>query len=372
MTTIWRPEKIDVSSSQRLPAYSQSEILPIAEDRWFWDFAPVVDPTGCKYTMDGAEYWLALSAPKSANASHRHFVASLAVLRFAHERWSYIGDLQLRDTHPGNREWAGMAVIEGAELRVYFTSAGLRETPETGYQQKLWAATGPVSVLLKPGTCKEWRDTGELVSAKPGPYLPADQADGEPGKIHAFRDPFFFTSLANNDRYFVFSASSSQVSSSWNGCVGLATFNSSSECWEHRPPLIVSDGTSTELERAHVIPHDGHYYLFWSTPGYTFNPAVAAPTGLYGAVSDRIDSGYRLLNGSGLVAANPEERPSQDYSWYVSRDLQVQGFVDLPGQQPGMPSGDPDSQRFAGTASPRFFLQLDGDRASVILQQDTD
>ena len=252
-----------------------------------------------------------------------------------------------------------MAVVNEKKLIAYFTSAGLRDTPGSGYQQRLWAATVSQSALEHPESCLEWTQVDEVVSADEGPYLIADQAAGEPGLINAFRDPFLVSDSGAD--YVVFSASSAQVDSKWNGCIGLAKRDELSGRWEHLAPLIQSEGTSTELERAHIIRIDDLYYLFWSTPSYTFSPEVSGPTGLYGAVSDCIDGGYRLLNDSGLVVANPASRPSQDYSWYVTQDLRVQGFVDLPRKGTAIE----EQAWFAGTASVPFSLRLDGDRTRL-------
>ena len=62
----------------------------------------------------------------------------------------------------------------------------------------------------------------------------------------------------------------------------------------------------------------------------------------------------RPLNGTGLVLANPSDRPQQTYSWYVDASLTVCSFVDvLPG------SG------FGGVPAPLLRLTLDGTRAHL-------
>jgi levansucrase len=76
---------------------------------------------------------------------------------------------------------------------------------------------------------------------------------------------------------------------------------------------------------------------------------------------------YEPLNGTGLVAANPPEAPCQAYSWWVTSDLEVAGFVDLTGLDGQPPVDDPAWRRahFGGMPAPRFRLVLDGNRARV-------
>jgi levansucrase len=47
-------------------------------------------------------------------------------------------------------------------------------------------------------------------------------------------------------------------------------------------------------------------------------------------VADDVLGPWRPLNGTGLVAANPEEAPFQTYSWWVDASLDVWGFIDYP------------------------------------------
>ena len=368
MTTIWTPTSISAHDLEphRLSGNRVQTAGSIVSNRWFWDFAPVLDADGACYRIGQSEVWLALTAPISGDPSERHFVASLAVLYFAKGQWKFLGELMLRHTHPGNREWAGMAIARESTLRVYFTSAGSRDR-ERGYQQRLWSASCPIVVLEDPTADQPWTDAREVLQAAEGPYLPADQEDGQPGMIRAFRDPFYFTAGESRSEHLVFTASSVDVTSRYNGAIGYAEFSRSTDSWEHRGAIIVSSDVATELERAHVIEFGGLYYLFWSTPAYAFRMDLGYPTGLYGAVAERLDGKFRLLNGHGLVLTNPENRPFEQYSWFVSRDLTVQGFVDLP-EYPADRLGDgpPDSQeKFAGTAGPRCSLVLEGELARI-------
>ena len=106
----------------------------------------------------------------------------------------------------------------------------------------------------------------------------------------------------------------------------------------------------------------GLYYLFWSTQRHVFNPdGPTGPTGLYGMVSDRIDGGWRPLNGTGLVFANPDAAPKQAYSWLVLPDLQVISFIDAWGSD----GSDANARRFGATFAPMLRLQVQGDAAGL-------
>ena len=121
------------------------------------------------------------------------------------------------------------------------------------------------------------------------------------------------------------------------------------------PPCLHAEGVNNELERAHLVYHAKHYYAFWSTQTATFAPGLRhAPGGLYGMVADSMAGPWRPLNGTGLVLANPVDRPLQTYSWFVDASLTVCSFVDV------LPDGT-----FGGVPAPLFRLALDGDRATV-------
>ena len=79
-------------------------------------------------------------------------------------------------------------------------------------------------------------------------------------------------------------------------------------------------------------------------------------------VADSMAGPWRPLNGSGLVLANPADRPLQTYSWFVDADLRACSFVDL------LPDGS-----FGGVPAPLMQLELDGDRAALraIAQEQT-
>jgi levansucrase len=183
--------------------------------------------------------------------------------------------------------------------------------------------------------------------------MPADAHEGEAGKIKAFRDPAYFRDPADGAEYIAFTASLAGSGSAFNGAFGLARKQASG--WVLMPPCLHADGVNNELERAHLVFHVKHYYAFWSTQSATFAPGLGeAPGGLYGMVADSMAGPWRPLNSSGLVLANPADRPLQTYSWFVDAALTICSFVDI------LPDGT-----FGGVPAPLLQLELDGDQARV-------
>ena len=74
-------------------------------------------------------------------------------------------------------------------------------------------------------------------------------------------------------------------------------------------------------------------------------------------VADNMAGPWRPLNGTGLVLANPADRPLQTYSWYVDAALTVCSFVDV------LPDGS-----FGGVPAPLMQLELDGAHAALRVQ----
>ncbi len=134
-------------------------------------------------------------------------------------------------------------------------------------------------------------------------------------------------------------------------------------------PVLRVDGLNNELERPHIVARDGRYYLFFSTQRRVFAPdGPNGPNGLYAMVAEQVLGPYRPVNGSGLVAANPAEAPYQSYSWWVTGELDVAGFIEMPGlmDDPANESAETRRAHFGGVPAPRFRIALDGDRAWVI------
>jgi levansucrase len=253
-------------------------------------------------------------------------------------------------------------VLRDGAVTLFFTAAGAATRPG-GYQQSLWASSAK---LGEDGWPAGWSEPAPLI-ARPSPlYQLADAHDGAPGTIKAFRDPAYFRDPADGAEYLAFTASLGGSSSAFNGAFGLVTCHTGE--WQLLPPLITADGVNNELERAHLVYHEGRYYAFWSTQTHTFVPDLRhAPTGLYGMVADSLLGDYRPLNGTGLVLANPADEPQQTYSWYVDASLQVCSFVDMHGLKGAPVPTEAAAARaaFGGVPAPLLRLEISGDTCQL-------
>lgn len=363
MTTAWTAPFLAVVSRTRantIPRVGEQRHAALDPGRLYWDMWPVQDESGHRAHPAGRDLWMALTAPYRGDPALRHFEAKIHLLeRRSDDAWHDLGPVLPDVPMPYEREWAGSALLRGGVMSLYFTAAGTAERPG-GYQQSLWHSAARIGA---DGLPQDWSPPKPLI-AQPSPlYQLADAHDGAPGTIKAFRDPAFFRDPADGAEYCAFTASLGGSSSAFNGAFGLARWQAGE--WQLLPPLIAAEGVNNELERAHLVFHEGRYYAFWSTQTHTFAPHLRpAPTGLYGMVADSLLGAYRPLNGSGLVLANPAEHPHQTYSWYVDASLQVSSFTDFwqLGEGPLPAPAEAAGEAFGGVPAPLLQLAIDGDR----------
>jgi len=322
----------------------------LAADRLYWDMWPLQDPAGRQAIIAGRELWMALTAPDRGDPALRHFEAKIHWLERVGGAWHDRGPVLPTGEVPYEREWAGSALFDEGRVTLFFTAAGCSRRAG-GYRQELWSASANVGA---DGWPQSWSAPAPLVDHYGADYMPADAHEGLPGAIKAFRDPAWFRDPADGTEWLAFTASLAGSPSAFNGAFGLAR-----RCprlgWVLTPPCLHAEGVNNELERAHLVFHVKHYYAFWSTQTATFAPGLRhAPGGLYGMVADSMAGPWRPLNGTGLVLANPADRPLQTYSWFVDADLRVSSFVDV------LPDGS-----FGGVPAPLLRLELDGERAGL-------
>lgn len=352
MTSAWTAEhvrQITPGAGACIPPVLAPARSGLRNDRYYWDMWPVQDADGKPMTRAGRELWMALTAPNRGDPALRHFEAKIHWIERLGKSWIDRGPAMPDRAVPYEREWAGSALYHRGVITLFFTAAGSAER-KGGYRQELWQADVTIG---EGGYPKEWTFPTPLVTGYGPHYMPADAHDGEPGMIKAFRDPAYFRDPADGAEYLAFTASLAGSDSAFNGAFGLA--RRVGPDWVLTPPCLHAEGVNNELERAHLVFHVKHYYAFWSTQNGTFAPDLRhAPGGLYGMVADSMQGPWRPLNGTGLVLANPADRPFQTYSWYVDASLTVCSFVDL------LPDGT-----FGGVPAPLLQLELDGDRASM-------
>lgn len=341
------------------PLIGEGDVAPIAPGLTIWDAWPIQQRDGKPtLTADGAEIWMALATPCFPDPDTRHGHARIHLFRRTGEHWHPLGPAMPDGFSPGSREWSGSAIHDTQDdsLTLYFTAAGRRGETVLSFEQRLFMAK---ATLAATGHCENWRGLKEIVPIDTAHYMPTTKGGGI-GTIKAFRDPFYFRDPVSDRDFLYFAGSQAGSTSAYNGVVGMATGTADTPGdWRIQPPILSADGLNNELERPHVILHDGLYYLFWSTQRHVFDPAgPTGPTGLYGAVSQRPDGRWHSLNGSGLVFANPPSGPAQAYSWLVLPDLSVTSFVDDWGPGP--------ERRFGGCFAPFLRLSLERDHAALI------
>lgn len=353
-----------------IPLIREFDVSRFAAGLDFWDMWPVQRRDGSVARFDGDEIWMALSAPALADPAMRHDVARIRLLALKGGAYLDVGDLLPADHSPGSREWAGSAVVDDTgnnRVTLYFTATGRRGDSAATFEQRLFETTGSLVWTGGMPQFESWSAPIESVAADGETYVQTAIDGGAPGHIKAFRDPAYFRDPANGCEYLIFAASLKRSENPWNGAVGVAVREG--EHWRLAPPLLSADGLNNELERPHVICRDGAYYLFWSTQRHMFAPSgPSGPNGLYGMVAPSMAGPWSPLNGSALVAGNPDEEPLQSYSWLVLDTFEVVSFVDYWGMMGRALSSAPHLLRrqFGGAPAPRFRLKIDSLSARIV------
>ncbi len=373
-TSHWRAEHVAGISdvfAQSIPAIKPASVKPPVPGLDLWDMWPIQLSDNSTAQFEGWTLWMVLSAPVLPDPDQRHGIACIRLIGERAGEWRDCGNLLPEGLNPGSREWAGSAIYdpETGKVTLFYTVAGYRGEEPLTFAQRLFQTSGTLEFSDGNARVSDWSEPAESVASDDDWYVLVNQSEGRPGFIKGFRDPAYFRDPADGAAYLLFTGSLKSSQSAWNGVIGLARAKDASlTTWELLPPVLAADGLNNEQERPHVIFRDGLYYLFWSTQRHVFAPdGPSGPNGLYGMVAPSIMGPYEPLNGTGLVAANPPEAPFQTYSWWVSNELSVAGFVDLVGLDGKPPVDDPAWRRahFGGVPAPRFRIELDGSHARV-------
>lgn len=337
-----------------------------------WDCWPFETPQGVTVVLDGWTPWVVMCAPRDLHPDLRHDIARLRLMLERDGVWRDCGFLLPEDLNPGAREWAGSTVYDAASghVTLFYTATGRRGDSGRSFEQRLFQTSGKLEHSGEVIRVASWSEPVESVAADGNHYVIVNQSVGAPGFIKGFRDPFHFRDPADGADYLLFTASDAGSSAAFNGVVGLARAQDGDfGGWSLLPPLVSANGVNNEMERPVLRVQDGRYYLFWSTQRRTFDPSgPTGPNGLYGMVADRLAGPWRPLNGTGLVAPNPDEEPVQTYSWWVMDSLDVAGFVDNWGLQGRSLTEQPELivSTFGGVPAPRFRIALNGDSAQIV------
>jgi levansucrase len=362
---------LTLTEANTIPAFPA---MPDARIAGFdlWDMWPVEQADGRLPRFDGAALWMVLTAAAQPDPDDRHALARIHLASERNGQWTLHQPVFPDGFTPGDREWSGSAVLDEARecLTVYFTAAGRRGSRTATLEQRLFEARCRFRANEGSFTLSDWSAPVESVVADGSDYMVADQITGTGGEILGFRDPGFFRDPASGRNFLFLTGSCARSSSRWTGVIGVAEADSAAPSgWRLLPPVLNAAGLNNELERPHMRVVAGRYYLFWSTQRKVFAAGgPSGPTGLYGAVAEGPLGPYKLLNGSGLVAGNPEQAPAQEYSWWVLDDLQVIGFADFPGIADPAAITTTEQRRagFAGHPAPFFRIALDAATSRVV------
>ena len=122
-------------------------------------------------------------------------------------------------------------------------------------------------------------------------------------------------------------------------------------------PILSAFGACIQTEMPRIIKVDKLYYLFTITHKSMF-PHSFGVDGLYGFVSDKPFSGYKPVNGSGLILGCSSKQPTGAYAfniYYDSGRWFVHSFIDTVPN----PNGD-GTYRIGGCLNRTVELVLDG------------
>lgn len=339
------------------------EVLPGFD---VWDMWQLTHSNGATALFEGQSLWFFLATPKLDDPEHRHDSARIRVISLGDAGWSDHGWALPQELSPGSREWSGCAVLgEPGLVTLYFTAAGRRGCAQT-YEQRLFEATAQLTVSGGSFALGPWSVPIESVCADEHWYARADEIEAPATGIKGFRDPCYFCDPKDGEEYLLFTGNAEWSDAPYNGVIGIA--RREAENWVLQPPIVTAIGVNSELERPHVIVRGEGYYLFWSTHGSRFAQGLNAPTGLYAMFAEHFAGPWKPVNGTGLVAANPDSSPLQAYCWCVTAELDVISFVDYPGVLGHVLPADPAERRrlFGGTAAPWFKLQFQHDQVTIL------
>jgi len=354
------------SAATTVPAIGGSAAPRVLADEDVWDMWPVQEPDGSPSIVHGRELWMALSAPAVGHPEERHDRARLRLLARTGDGWRDLGHVFADGTSPGSREWSGSAVRRAdGTVSVFYTAAGERCEARPTFAQRVIEAR-PTLVIGEGDIRLDGHvEHREVLRSDGRTYLPADEIEGGPGRIRAFRDPGWFRDPADGREYLLVAASV-PWEDRFMGAVALAA--AGPDGWSLRAPLIVAEGINHEIERPHIVVDGSRYLLLFSTQRHAFHPPGSAPTGLYGFAAPHLTGPYEPLNGSGLVIQNPPGEPDRAYAWLVLPDLRVVSFLNYrsaKGTDLRWAAAAQARERFGGTAAPVLQLALDRLTTSV-------
>jgi levansucrase len=389
MASLWTPlmvESISLDVNVTLPLVIHPE-EHFDEGTYVWDAWPIRNRDGSVAEFDGWTVMIALSATWNEVEETGEAFYTLSELRYWYANdgdWRPGGLVFTREEGLGSRQWAGSAVYDddSGEVTFYYTAVGdpdapsIEEDPAPGpvsifneaigrpsTVQRLAAATGTVAVT-EDGVAFDDVGDHRIIGEADGFWYDTYETYLAATAVYGFRDPEYFRNPLTDEEHILFTGNAGGLAGPYNGAVGLMTRDDDGE-WELEPPILISAGVNSQLERPHVVLREDGLYLFFSTHDFTFSDQTPGPRGLYGFHAPSGDIRGRLLplNGHGLVAANPADAAEQVYSFVVLPDGRVMSYLNvLWGFDERPDYGD---LEMWGAPAPMFRLALDGSTATV-------
>ncbi|MGP9819808.1 glycoside hydrolase family 68 protein [Salinarimonas sp. NSM] len=360
---------------------------PFEQGVTVWDAWPVRTPDGAVAEIDGWVVMVGLSAELAEIEETGWDFYTLSTWRYWYTRdgaWRPGGVVFTREEALGSRQWAGSTFYDPdtREITFYYTAVGrpdaaslAEDEPQRPISIHNEAAGRPLAEQRLASVTASLSASGEGIAFSGfGEHRIIGEADGfwydtmetylASSAVYGFRDPEYMVDPITGSEHVLFTANGAGIAGPYNGVVGLMTRTDEGD-WRLEPPLVVSAGVNSQLERPHVVYRDGQAYLFFSTHDFTFASDIHGPRGLYGfhSQSGRLTGRWTPINEHGLVAANPRIDPAQIYSFLVLPDGHVMSYLN---ETWGFELDPGNEERsFAGAPGPMFRLRFDGDIVSV-------
>ncbi|WP_134704857.1 glycoside hydrolase family 68 protein [Ammoniphilus sp. YIM 78166] len=379
--------QITMNESNTAPLIPIEDLEELTPEYHIWDTWPLQDRNGHPAVVNGHKIIFALTVPSDVTPGKRHDTAEI---RYFHSKdgksWK-LGGLLFNDGQGlGSRQWAGSAIVnKDGKFHIFYTATGRKNEERLTYEQRLATATANIVTTNSSVTFTNWSDHKIILEPDGQYYQTQDQASQGEFSSYAFRDPYFFQDPKTGEEYILFEANSAGSlaertcqkehpgSKSFNGSIGMAkAVNDRLTEFEVLPPLLEANCVNEELERPSMMVKGNRYYLFTKTHPEKFAPGLDAPEGLYGFTSPSLIGGYKPLNGSGLVIANPKDNPYQAYSWMVMPNGTVISFVNYVNVEGkniyeiGEQGPDYEKEHFGGMLAPSLKLSITGDQTKIV------
>ncbi|MFU8865838.1 MAG: glycoside hydrolase family 68 protein [Rhodobacterales bacterium] len=389
MASVWSKQDLE-DLVQDTPVTLPLMIHPPAffeEGVYVWDAWPVRNPDGSVAVIDDWVVMVGLSAEWDEVEETGWEFFTLSTWRYWYTRdgeWRPGGIVLDRTESMGSRQWAGSTFYDEDSQTVtfYYTATGSLDAESIDndmpdrpisihneaagrpvVEQRLAMVTASISASDDGIAFSDFGEH-ELIAEADGVWYDTIETYLASDAVYGFRDPEYMVDPYTGREHVLFTANAAGVAGPYNGVVGMATRTDDGD-WELEPPIIVSMGVNSQLERPHVVYREDGAYLFFSTHDFTFSPEVHGPRGLYGFKSETgsLRGRWTPLNKHGLVAANPSDSPAQVYSYLVLPDGLVMSYLN---ETYGFELDPEHSERsFFGGPAPLFRIHMEGEIAVV-------